>query len=176
MSAAAAAPDSAPLLDSAPVVEPEPPAAAVEPPPPGTAAAAQADLDDRPWPVGLRLDDLLFIVAGGAAGAVLFGRLGWVLLYLDWYRAHTNAVLDTAVGGLTLAGGVVGGILAGLLMAVVLGTPVSRWLGVAIVPLLAALAGGKLAMLLGGGGRGSRTTGSGRPRSPAPGPGSRSPR
>ncbi len=93
-------------------------------------------------------------MAGGAAGAVLFGRLGWVLLYLDWYRAHTNAILDTAVGGLTLAGGVVGGILAGLLMAVVLGAPVSRWLGVAIVPLLAALAGGKLAMVLGGAGQG----------------------
>jgi prolipoprotein diacylglyceryltransferase len=129
-------------------------AVSVEPPPPGSAAADPADIDDRPWPVGLRLDDLIFIVAGGTAGAVLFGRLGWILLYLDWYRVHTDAILDTAVGGLTLAGGVVGGILAGLLMAVVLGAPLARWLGVAVVPLLAALAAGKLAMVLGGAGQG----------------------
>ena len=135
---------------------PDAPASAVPvvPPPPDSAAADPADIDDRPWPVGLRLDDLLFIVAGGTAGAVLFGRLGWILLYLDWYRVHTDAILDTAVGGLTLAGGVVGGILAGLLMAVVLGAPVARWLGVAVVPLLAALAAGKLAMVLGGAGQG----------------------
>jgi phosphatidylglycerol:prolipoprotein diacylglycerol transferase len=110
--------------------------------------------DERPWPVGLRGDDLLFIVAGGIAGAVVGGRLGWVLLYLDWYRANPGAILDTTVGGLTLAGGVVGGVAAGMLMARVLGAPVGRWLGVAVVPLLLALGLGKLAMVLGGAGQG----------------------
>jgi phosphatidylglycerol:prolipoprotein diacylglycerol transferase len=110
--------------------------------------------DDRPWPVGLRSDDLLFIVAGGIAGAVAVGRLGWVLLYLDFYRAHQDAILDVSVGGLTLAGGVVGGVVAGMAMAAVLGAPVARWLGVAIVPLLLALGLGKLAMVLGGAGQG----------------------
>ena len=118
------------------------------------AASSAPPDDERPWPVGLRLDDLLFIVAAATAGAVVFGRLGWVLLYLDWYRAHTDSILDSAVGGLTLAGGVVGGVLAGLLMAFVLGAPVARWLGVAVAPLLAALAAGKIAMVLGGAGQG----------------------
>ncbi len=115
---------------------------------------AVAPPDDRPWPVGLRADDLLFIVAGGIAGAVVAGRLGWVLLYLDFYRDHQDAILDASVGGLTLAGGVVGGVVAGMAMAAVLGAPVARWLGVAIVPFLLALGLGKLAMVLGGAGQG----------------------
>ncbi len=113
--------------------------------------------DDRPWPVGLRADDLLFIVAGGIAGAVVFGRLGWILLYVDYYRDHTASILDPAVGGLTLAGGVVGGVVAGAAMAAVLGAPVARWFGVAIVPLVLALGLGKLAMMLGGAGQGMPT-------------------
>lgn len=117
-------------------------------------ARAAAPPDDRPWPVGLRADDLLFIVAGGIAGAVVVGRLGWVLLYLDFYRDHQDQILDASVGGLTLAGGVVGGVVAGMAMAAVLGAPVVRWLGVAIVPLLLALGLGKLAMVLGGAGQG----------------------
>ena len=117
-------------------------------------APAPGSSEDRPWPVGLRADDLLFIVAGGIAGAVVGGRIGWVLLYLDYYRDHQGAILDPAVGGLTLAGGIVGGVLAGIAMAAVLGAPVSRWLGVAIVPLLLGLGLGKLAMVLGGAGQG----------------------
>ena len=120
----------------------------------GIPTAPAAARDERPWPVGLRGDDLLFIVAGGIAGAVVAGRLGWVLLYLDWYRANPGSILDSTVGGLTLAGGVVGGVVAGILMATVLGAPVGRWLGVAVVPLLLALGLGKLAMVLGGAGQG----------------------
>lgn len=120
--------------------------------------------------VGLRPDDLFFIVAGGIAGAVGFGRLGWVLLYLDWYRARPDAILDPAVGGLTLAGGLVGGIAAGLIMAVVLGAPVARWLGVAIVPLLLALGLGKLAMVFGGAGQGLPTGASWATAYAGPGP------
>jgi phosphatidylglycerol:prolipoprotein diacylglycerol transferase len=119
-----------------------------------TPAEPAAVPDERPWPVGLRGDDLLFIVAGGIAGAVVAGRLGWALLYLDWYRGTPGSILDTTVGGLTLGAGVAGGVIAGMLMARVLGAPVGRWLGVAIVPLLIALGLGKLAMVLGGAGQG----------------------
>ncbi len=127
-------------------------------------------VEERAWPVGLRPDDLLFIVAGGVAGAVVVGRLGWVLLYVDWYRAHADAILDPAVGGLTLAGGLVGGIIAGLAMAVLLGAPVARWLGVAVVPLLLALGLGKLAMVLGGAGQGLPTDASWATAYAGPGP------
>jgi phosphatidylglycerol:prolipoprotein diacylglycerol transferase len=145
---------------AAPGVTPSPPTGTEPGRAASTDAPASADApgrqppDDRPWPVGLRADDLLFIVAGGIAGAVMGGRLGWVLLYVDWYRDHQASILDPAVGGLTLAGGVAGGVLAGIAMAAVLGAPVSRWLGVAVVPLLLALGLGKLAMVLGGAGQG----------------------
>jgi phosphatidylglycerol:prolipoprotein diacylglycerol transferase len=107
-------------------------------------------------PVGarLRLDDLLFIVIAGVAGAVVGGRLGYVLLHLDYYRANTNAILDPSQGSLTLAGGLAVGVISALLVAAVLGSPVRRWLGVAIVPLLIALCLGKLSMVLGGEGQG----------------------
>ena len=102
----------------------------------------------------LRLDDLLFIVIAGVAGAVVGGRLGYVLLHLDYYRTNTNAILDPSQGSLTLAGGLAGGVLTALLVATILGSPVRRWLGVAIVPLLLALGLGKLSMVLGGEGQG----------------------
>ena len=102
----------------------------------------------------LRLDDLLFIVIAGVAGAVVGGRLGYVLLHLDYYRVNTNAILDPSQGSLTLAGGLAVGVLTALLVAAVLGSPVRRWLGVAIVPLLIALCLGKLSMVLGGEGQG----------------------
>jgi phosphatidylglycerol:prolipoprotein diacylglycerol transferase len=109
---------------------------------------------DRPWPVSLRMDDLLFIVIAGAAGAVVGGRLGYVLLYLDAYRTDPSAILDPSRGSLTVAGGVALGVLTAMLVATILGAPVRRWLGVAVVPLLLALCLGKLAMVLGGSGQG----------------------
>jgi prolipoprotein diacylglyceryltransferase len=82
-----------------------------------------------------------------------------VLLYLDYYRAHTETILDASQGSLTLAGGVAGGVVTALLVAMILGAPVRRWLGVAIVPLLLALGLGKLAMVLGGAGQGLPSVG-----------------
>jgi prolipoprotein diacylglyceryltransferase len=64
----------------------------------------------------------------------------------------------------------VGGVLAGITMAVVLGAPVSRWLGVAVVPLLLALGLGKLAMVLGGAGQGLPTDASWATAYAGPGP------
>lgn len=109
---------------------------------------------DHPWPVSLRMDDLLFIVIAGAAGAVVGGRLGYALLYLDVYRADPSAILDLSVGSLALAGGLAAGVLTGVVVAAVLGAPVRRWMAVAVVPLLLALCLGKLAMVLGGSGQG----------------------
>lgn len=128
-----------------------------EPPAPSPVPQDRPPLVDRPWLVSLRLDDLLFIAIAGAAGAVVGGRLGHALLYLDVYRLDPAAILDPSRGSLTLAGGVALGILTGLLVATILGAPVRRWLGVAVVPLLLALCLGKLAMILGGAGQGVPT-------------------
>jgi len=126
---------------------------AIDAPPPARAEPF-ARIEPR-----LRLDDLLFIVIAGVAGAVVGGRLGYVLLHLDYYRADQAAILDPSQGSLTLAGGLAVGVLTALLVATILGSPARRWLGVAIVPLLLALGLGKLSMVLGGEGQGLPSVG-----------------
>jgi phosphatidylglycerol:prolipoprotein diacylglycerol transferase len=103
---------------------------------------------------GLRADDLLFIAVATVPGAVIGGRLGYVLLHLDFYRFHLEAIADPGQGSLELALAVVGGMLSGAYVAVLLGAPVGRWLGTLTLPLLFVLGTGKLAMLLEGGGQG----------------------
>ena len=103
---------------------------------------------------GLRLDDLLFIAVATVPGAVLGGRLGYVLLHLDYYRANTTAVLDPGQGSLELALAIVGGTLSGSYVAALLGAPIGRWLRETALPLLFMLGAGKLAMVLGGSGQG----------------------
>jgi phosphatidylglycerol:prolipoprotein diacylglycerol transferase len=102
----------------------------------------------------LRPDDLLFIVLAAVPGAVLGGRLGYGLLHLDYYAAHAGAILDPGQGSLELGLAIVGGALTGGWAARLLGEPVGRWFHVAALPLLVALAVGKLAMALGGSGQG----------------------
>jgi phosphatidylglycerol---prolipoprotein diacylglyceryl transferase len=106
---------------------------------------------------GLRVDDLVFIVVGAVPGAIVGGRLGYVLNHLDYYRANPGAILDPAQGGLTLTLAVPLGILTGGLIARLLGAPVGRWLHAAALPLLFVLAAGKLAGVLGATGQGSPT-------------------
>ncbi len=106
---------------------------------------------------GLRPDDLLFIAVAVVPGAVVGGRLGYVLLHLDYYRSHTQAILDPAQGSLELALAIVGGVLSGSYVAGLLGAPIGRWLRTAALPLLFVLGAGKLAMLLGGAGQGQPT-------------------
>lgn len=103
---------------------------------------------------GLRADDLLFIAVATVPGAVIGGRLGYVLLHLDYYGVHTQAVLDPGQGSLELALGVVGGTLSGAYVAGLLGAPIGRWLGVLSLPLMFVLGAGKLAMALGAAGQG----------------------
>ena len=102
----------------------------------------------------LRLDDLLFIVIAVLPGAVLGGRIVHGLDYLDVYRLEPAALLDPARGSLSLVGAVIGGTLSGAYIARVLDASLRRWLDVAAPLLLLALAAGKAAQFLGGGGQG----------------------
>ena len=102
----------------------------------------------------LRPDDLLFVVLGIVPGAVVGGRIGYVLLHPEFFAARPATILDPSVGSLELTLGVAGGALTGTLVAALLEGSVGRWLHIATVPMLLALAAGKLAMVLGGSGQG----------------------
>ena len=102
----------------------------------------------------LRHDDLLYIVVGVVPGAVIGGRLGYVVLHWDAFASTPAAILDPAHGGLELATAVLGGLLSGAYVASLLGAPVGRWAHLLAMPLLLALGAGKLTMVLGGSGQG----------------------
>ena len=103
---------------------------------------------------GLRPDDLLFITVAMVPGAVLGGRLGYVLLHLDYYGANRTAVFDPGQGSLELGLAVVGGTISSSYVAALLGAPLGHWMRTVALPLLLVLGGGKLAMVLGGAGQG----------------------
>jgi len=103
---------------------------------------------------GLRMDDLLFIVVAAVPGAIVGGRLGYLLLHLDFYGSHSEAILDPAQGSLELALAVVGGVLSGSYVAALLGAPIGTWLRTLALPLLFVLGAGKLVMVAGGAGQG----------------------
>lgn len=102
----------------------------------------------------LRRDDLLFIALGIVPGAVIGGRLAFVALHLDYYRANSGMVLDPGSGGLALSGAVVLGAVTGGLVARLFDAPVGRWYGIAVLPMLVVLGLGKGAEILGGSGQG----------------------
>jgi phosphatidylglycerol---prolipoprotein diacylglyceryl transferase len=103
---------------------------------------------------GLRVDDLVFIVVGAIPGAILGGRLGYVLDHLAYYQANPAAIADPTQGGLSLTLAVPFAILTGGLIARLLGAPVGRWMHALALPLLFVLAAGKLIGVLGGTGQG----------------------
>jgi phosphatidylglycerol:prolipoprotein diacylglycerol transferase len=107
----------------------------------------------------LRVDDLLFVVLGIVPGAVVGGRLGYVLLHASFFGADPARILDPGLGSLELTLGVVGGALTGSLVAVLLDGRPGPWLQLAALPMLVTLALGKLAMVLGGTGQGTPTSG-----------------
>ena len=111
--------------------------------------------DDADAPERLRLDDLVFVSVGAVPGAIVGGRLGYILDHLDYYRANGAAIFDAAQGGLTLGLAVPLGILTGAAIARLLGASVGRWLGAAALPLLFVLAAGKLVGVLGATGQGA---------------------
>src|SRR5262245_5836017 len=51
----------------------------------------------------LRRDDLLYIAVAAIPGAVVGGRLGYVLTHLDYYRANPVAMTAIGQGGFELA-------------------------------------------------------------------------
>lgn len=106
---------------------------------------------------GLRIDDLVFAVVGAVPGAVIGGRLGYVLDHLDFYRSNPAAILDATQGGLTLTLAVPLALLTGGVIARLLGAPVGRWLHAAALPLLFVLAAGKAVGVLGASGQGAPT-------------------
>ena len=102
----------------------------------------------------LRGDDLLFVVLGTVPGAVIGGRLGYVLLNPAFFADRPGAILDPGIGSLELGLAVVGGALTGGIVAALLDGTVGRWLHIAALPVLVAIGSGKLAMVLGGRGQG----------------------
>jgi phosphatidylglycerol:prolipoprotein diacylglycerol transferase len=104
--------------------------------------------------IGLRVDDLVFVVLGIVPGAVIGGRIGYVVLHPAWFGADLARIVDPSVGSLELTLGVVGGAITGAVVAVLLDGQPGRWLHAATLPTLVALAGGKLAMAFGGRGQG----------------------
>jgi phosphatidylglycerol:prolipoprotein diacylglycerol transferase len=118
----------------------------------------------------LRADDLLYIAVAIVPGAVIGGRLGYVLTHVDFYQGTPAAILDINQGALELTLAVVGGVLTGSIVARMLGAPLGRWLHAAILPVLFALGAGKLAMVLGGSGQGMPFDGSWATAYVSPGP------
>jgi phosphatidylglycerol---prolipoprotein diacylglyceryl transferase len=109
----------------------------------------------RRVPLGqLRTDDLIFMVVGAVPGAIVGGRLGYVLDHWSFYQANPAAITDPAQGGLTLTLAVPLGIASGAVIGRLLGAPIGRWMQALALPLLFVLAGGKLAGILGGTGQG----------------------
>jgi prolipoprotein diacylglyceryltransferase len=103
---------------------------------------------------GLRADDLLYIAIGAAPGAVVGGRIGYALLVPEAFRTGPLSLFDPSIGGLELSLAVVGGLATAAIVAMLLGAPVGQWAHIVSIPMLAAIAGGKLTMALGGSGQG----------------------
>ena len=110
--------------------------------------------------MGLRADDLLFVVLGVVPGAVVGGRLGYVFLHPAYFTEHPGAILDPGVGSLELGLAVVGGAITGGIVAALLDGNVGRWFHVSALPVLLVIGAGKLSMVLGGTGQGQPWTGS----------------
>lgn len=106
----------------------------------------------------LRIDDLIFMIVGAVPGAIVGGRLGYVLDHWGFYEANPSLIADPAQGGFTLTLAVPLGILTGAAIGRLLGSPIGRWMHALAAPLLFVLAAGKLVGVLGGTGQGAPST------------------
>ena len=102
----------------------------------------------------LRADDLLYISVAALPGAVIGGRIGYVLLHWSFYQANSTLIASVGQGGFELPLAVVGGCVTGGIVGALLGAPVGRWMHALVLPVLLAIAGAKAAMVLGGTGQG----------------------
>jgi phosphatidylglycerol:prolipoprotein diacylglycerol transferase len=107
---------------------------------------------------GLRPDDVAFVAIGIVPGAVIGGRVGYLILHANYYGSTPDLLLDPSIGGLELGLAVVGGFLTGSYVASLLGTSAGRWLHLAAAPVLFVLGAGKLTMVLTGAGQGLPST------------------
>ena len=104
---------------------------------------------------GLRADDVVFITVGVVPGAVIGGRVGYLLLHPGFANGDLARLIDPSIGGLELGLAVVGGTLTGSYVAGLLrSAPLGRWLHLAAAPALLAIGAGKLTMILTGSGQG----------------------
>ena len=83
---------------------------------------------------GLRMDDVAFVAVGVVPGAVVGGRLGYLIVHAGYYGATPERLLDPSIGSLELGLAVVGGILTGSYVASLLGASVGRWQYLARLP------------------------------------------
>lgn len=102
----------------------------------------------NPW-------ELPVLVVGVVPGAVVGGRIEYVLVHLDYYLAHPVAILDPSQGGLGLGLAVLGGMVSAAVAGRALGLPVGPWAHATALPTLFVLAAGKLVGLLGATGQGA---------------------
>lgn len=106
-------------------------------------------------PPNLRAAELPFLILGMIPGAVLGGRLDYVLSHVDYYVAHPLAILDPTQGALGLGLAVPGAILGAMFIADLMGAQVDRWMHAATLPTLLALGLGKLTGVLAAEGQGA---------------------
>ena len=99
--------------------------------------------------------DLPFLILGVVPGAVLGGRLDYVLVHLDFYTSNPAAILDLGQGALGLGLAVPGAILGAALIARLVDAPTDRWLHASVLPMLFVLGAGKLAGVLAASGQGA---------------------
>lgn len=79
----------------------------------------------RRWELGLTTDDELNIVLAAILGVFLGGRLGYVLFYGgSYYAEDVSRVLRVWDGGMSFHGGLVGILVAGVIMARIIRMPV----------------------------------------------------
>lgn len=99
--------------------------------------------------------DIALVLATSTLAAIVGGRLVHVLGFLDVYAADPLAAFDLDRGTGSLVGAVLGGAIVGAWVCGALGHARGAWADAAAVPLLVAIGGGKLALLLGGAGQGA---------------------
>lgn len=68
------------------------------------------------WSLDLSADDIVTGVVGVALGAIVGGRLGYVLFYgAGYYWAHPLEILALSEGGMSFHGGLVGAVIGGVI-------------------------------------------------------------
>jgi phosphatidylglycerol:prolipoprotein diacylglycerol transferase len=70
------------------------------------------------WRIDISTDNLLTIIIAATAGIIFGGRLGYVLFYgFEYYSAHPAEILMFANGGMSFHGGVIGMVIAMIIVA-----------------------------------------------------------